>query len=271
MANVLQIKKNAWNGGAGAPNANTIRYGELAWDNNANTLYIGKKTGVTGDGSNGGDATTAYKVLPDATSSVKGIASFSTNNFVVNSGVAQIKDLGIAREEIAADAINGSKIVDDAIDSEHIAADSIDTEHYAAGSVDSTALAANSVDSSELVDGSIDESHIANDAVTANKIVDNIALAGNCSSVGNFTVGGNLIVSGDTTTLNTATLSVEDLNITCASGAADSAAADGAGLTVAGASATILYEHTGTQWEFNKNLKIPGINDSVLDFGTYSN
>ena len=59
----------------------------------------------------------------------------------------------------------------------------------------------------------------------------------------NFTVGGNLVVQGDTTTLNTATLTVEDKEIVIASGAANSSAADGAGLTVDGASATILYDH----------------------------
>jgi len=169
------------------------------------------------------------------------------------------------------------------VDSDQYVNGSIDTAHYAAASVDGTALAANSVDSSELVDGSIDESHIANDAVTANKIVDNIALAGNCSTTGNFTVGANLIVSGDTTTLNTATLTVEDLNITVAKDAADSAAADGAGLTVAGAGATLIYDHTGTQWEMNKPLElastlkvigtseINSIVNSELDFGTYVN
>lgn len=75
-------------------------------------------------------------------------------------------------------------------------------------------------------------------------------------TTGNLTVGGNLTVNGTTTTLNTATLSVDDLNITVADGAADSAAANGAGLTVAGANATITYTSSDDRWNLNKNLNV---------------
>ena len=68
------------------------------------------------------------------------------------------------------------------------------------------------------------------------------------------TILGDLIVQGTQTQLQTSTLNVEDINITVASGAADSAAADGAGLTVAGASATFTYSHSGTKWNMNKPL-----------------
>ena len=71
-------------------------------------------------------------------------------------------------------------------------------------------------------------------------------------------VHGNLTVNGSTTTLSSTELVIEDKTITLASGAADSAAADGAGITVDGASATLLYDHTGTQWEFNKPLEVQG-------------
>ena len=71
-------------------------------------------------------------------------------------------------------------------------------------------------------------------------------------------IKGDLQVDGDTTTVNTATLEVEDLNITVAKGAADSSAANGAGLTVAGASATFNYSHSGTKWTMNKPLDITG-------------
>ena len=70
------------------------------------------------------------------------------------------------------------------------------------------------------------------------------------------TILGDLIVQGTQTQLQTSTLNVEDINITVASGAADSAAADGAGLTVAGASATFTYSHSGTKWNMNKPLDI---------------
>ena len=235
----------------------------MAWDNTLKALYIGRQYDSTVTNTN------ATKVINLATASETGIAKFNTNVFVVDSaGDVILKDGGVASTKIADNAITNAKMYDDAVDSAEIADGAVDLVH----------MSVNSVDSNQYVDGSIDTAHIANDAITADLIVDNIALAGNPSSVGNFTVGGNLIVSGDTTTLNTATLSVEDLNITCASGAADSSAADGAGLTVAGASATITYTHSGTKWNMNKGLDIVGtleatggIVNTTLDFGTYAN
>jgi len=49
---------------------------------------------------------------------------------------------------------------------------------------------------------------------------------------GNVTVDGNLLVSGDTTTLNVGTLSVEDKIIELASGATNVATASGAGINI---------------------------------------
>ena len=84
-------------------------------------------------------------------------------------------------------------------------------------------------------------------------------LAGSFSTLettGNVTVGGNLIVNGTTTTLNTSTLDVEDLNITIAKGAADSASANGAGITVDGSGAYIIYDAVGDTWNLNKPLGV---------------
>ena len=68
-------------------------------------------------------------------------------------------------------------------------------------------------------------------------------------------VSGDLTVNGTTTTVNSTTLDVDDINITIAKGAANAAAANGAGLTVDGASATILYTSATDSWNFNKPLK----------------
>lgn len=71
---------------------------------------------------------------------------------------------------------------------------------------------------------------------------------------GNLTVTGNFVVNGTTTTLNTAALNVEDLNITVAKGAGNSAAADGAGLTIDGAGASMIWDDGNQYFEFNKAL-----------------
>ena len=90
----------------------------------------------------------------------------------------------------------------------------------------------------------------------------------------NLTVTGDLTVNGTTTTINSTTLTVDDLNIVLASGAADSSAADGAGITIDGASASLIYDHTGTQWEFNKNVEFAGKllpnADATYDLGSTS-
>ena len=71
---------------------------------------------------------------------------------------------------------------------------------------------------------------------------------------GTVVIRGNLQVDGTTVTVNSATLSVTDKNITVAKDAANAAAADGAGLTVAGASATMLYTSTTDTFNFNKGV-----------------
>jgi len=94
------------------------------------------------------------------------------------------------------------------------------------------------------------------------------------STSGALTVGGDLTVNGTTTTINSTTLTVDDKEVVLASGAADSAAADGAGISVDGASASILYDHTGTQWEINKPLEVTGAilpaANETYDLGTSS-
>jgi hypothetical protein len=77
---------------------------------------------------------------------------------------------------------------------------------------------------------------------------------GNISASGDITVGGNLTINGTTTTINATTLTVADLNITLANGAASASAANGAGISVNGASATMLYISSTDTWNFNKTL-----------------
>jgi len=76
------------------------------------------------------------------------------------------------------------------------------------------------------------------------------------TKTGNLTITGDLTVQGNTVTLNTSTLDVEDINITVAKNAPSAAAADGAGLTVDTAGATFTYANTGDKWTANKDLDV---------------
>ena len=82
--------------------------------------------------------------------------------------------------------------------------------------------------------------------------------AGVGDNTGTVVIAGNLQVDGTTTTINSTTLTVDDLNITLADGAANAAAASGAGITVAGANATITYDATNDEWDFNKDVNVTG-------------
>ena len=87
------------------------------------------------------------------------------------------------------------------------------------------------IDASSLKDGS----NVKVQAVSGGANV-----TGDLGVSGNATVTGNLTVSGTTTTLNTATLDVEDKNITLNAGSGDtSGSADGAGITIQ--DACLLY------------------------------
>lgn len=87
-------------------------------------------------------------------------------------------------------------------------------------------------------------------------------------TVGNATVTGNLTVQGTTTTLETATLNVEDKNITLNYSTGDSSgSANGAGITIQDAvnsttDATILWNTTTDQFDFSHGITVE--NDSAI-------
>lgn len=105
----------------------------------------------------------------------------------------------------------------------------------------------------------------------------NTSTTGNLSVGGDLSVTGDFTVSGNTTYVNTNDLSIEDLNITLASGANTAADANNAGITIAGANAQITYNSTNDTFDFNKAITGDGsqlsVNltdlDDVVDFSAY--
>ena len=132
----------------------------------------------------------------------------------------------------------------------------------AIGTSSSTALAGDTAYSTLAIGTS------SSTALAGNTEVDNVSTAklktalassfgSNAVAIGDsddtVTISGNLIVSGSTTTINTATLEVEDANITLAKVAnPDASSANGAGLTVlSGATSNLdpkLLWKNGTGW-----------------------
>jgi len=79
------------------------------------------------------------------------------------------------------------------------------------------------------------------------------------SASGTVYIQDNLVVNGNTTTLSSTELVVEDKNIVIANGAADADAADSAGITVDGANAHIYYSASDNKWNFDRDVKAPNI------------
>ena len=102
----------------------------------------------------------------------------------------------------------------------------------------------------------------ANTAYTYSQ-VGHLPLAGGTVS-GNLTVTGDFTVQGTTTTLDTATLNVEDKNITVNYATGDSSgSADGAGITIqdavdASTDATILWDQSSSEFDFSHGATFAG-------------
>jgi len=97
-----------------------------------------------------------------------------------------------------------------------------------------------------------------------------IAAAGNVTLSQNLTVTGTLTVNGTTTTINTATLEVEDKDITIAKVSSPSdTTADGAGIIIKGASdKTMLWANSTDSFDFNQHV-FPSA-DNTKDLGSAS-
>lgn len=80
---------------------------------------------------------------------------------------------------------------------------------------------------------------------------------------GDMRVTGNFIVDGTSTTINSTTLTVDDLNVVVASGASSGAAADGAGLTVdtnntvGGSNPQLYWWNANQSFHSTVNLSVP--------------
>ena len=138
----------------------------------------------------------------DASTSAKGIASFSSDNFAVSSGAVTIKDGGVANAELAGSIAN-SKLANSSI----TVADGSSTTDIALGGTITFSGTANEVEVSE-----------SSGTITVG-LPDNV------------TIAGNLTVNGATTTLSSTNTLIEDQFIELGNGRTGSATGD-AGIVI---------------------------------------
>ena len=96
------------------------------------------------------------------------------------------------------------------------------------------------------------------DNVTFNDVTVNGVLNSDDVTASQVTVTGDLIVQGNTTTINSTELNISDKTLLLADGSANSSISDGSGLIIDGANSQLTYQSSGDNWFFNKDVKVGG-------------
>ena len=91
---------------------------------------------------------------------------------------------------------------------------------------------------------------------------------------GNVVVRGNLDVKGTTTTINSTTIEVGDLNMVLAKNASNASGVDQAGLTLGGGSfsgtkPTFTYSSSDNRWNPNIGMNLPSLYVNGIEIGEY--
>ena len=96
----------------------------------------------------------------------------------------------------------------------------------------------------------------------------NLTVSNDLAVSGDLNLTGDLNITGDVNSLSVTDLDVTDQTITLGAGQVESASG-GSGIVVDGSSASILWDETNDEWDFNKGLNITGgLNLSGDIFGT---
>jgi hypothetical protein len=224
MANTIQIKRAANNGASTTPGS--LASGELALDQYGKKLYIGRHNNssvevyhlptlvdlTAGDGIaatvGSGASNNAVTLEVDqtdsdifATSSAKGIAAFSTDNFSVTDGVVTVKNDGV----ILGTETTGSYVTS------LVAGTGVTLANNSGESATPTVAIGQAV-------GTSDNPTFA--GVTADAVTIGVAAAGTITtssgdltlnaSGGDVIIAGNLQVDGTTTTVNSTAITIDD-------------------------------------------------------------
>lgn len=104
-------------------------------------------------------------------------------------------------------------------------------------------------------------------ASTDSPTFNNLTLTNDIAVGGDINLTGDLNITGDVNTLSVTDLDVTDQTITLGKGQVESASG-GSGIVIDGSGASILWDETNDEWDFNKKIKVTG--DIVTSQTIYS-
>ena len=226
MANTIQLKRHSSNTDTSAPGS--LVSGELALSQAGKKLYVGRHnnssvevfhlptlqditygngvSGTVASGSNDNSVTVAVDVTDSnifGTTSAKGIAQFSSDNFAVSSGVVTIKDDGVALGTETTGNYVASLVAGTGISLANNSGEGA-TPTVAIDSSSSPSVAGITADDIQV--GVTASNEI--DTSSGNLTID--SAGGTVTVDDNLTVSGNLTVNGATTTVNSTTITSDD-------------------------------------------------------------
>ena len=258
MANILRIKRRSSSGAAGVDGL-TLQNAELAFNEADNTLYYG--TGTTGAG---GTATSiiaiagygAYTTL-GTNQTITGNKTFS-GTVVVATPTANTHATTKLYVDQAISGVATAFTVAANTGSNLTITSGSDTLTVVGGTGITTAASA--TDTITITNTGVISLSGTSDqiAVSASNGAVTLSLPSNVTISNNLVVTGDLTVQGNTTTLNTATLVVEDKNIVLSNVATPTdSTADGAGITILGATnKTLNWVDATDAWTSSENLNL---------------
>ena len=248
----------------------------------AGVTSFGYSSGTFTIGTATGEDFTA--IVPNATTTVKGISSFNTNDFSVTSGAVSIKPGGVSTAQLAAvsgltsgefgDSITVPTInVNTKGQITSISETAIPTATTSDGSTGTKGLAKFSnevfnVDENGVVSlaggagsailsiqGTTNEVDIERNAGTVTVGLPNdVTVSGQLNIGENVVIAGNLIVQGTTTTVDTETVNIAD-NIIVLNSDVEGAPSQDSGISIERGSETnvqLLWDETNDRWTFGE-------------------